>query len=185
VKIALVRHPRPQVAAGLCYGRSDLPEHPDAMGQIQAAMTHLASVVPAIIWSSPALRCRGMAEAAGHLAGSAPRFDARLLEMDFGAWENTAWDDVPRSQLDLWAADPWAFAAPGGERGADLVARVSSFHADLVVCDGNAVIVGHAGPLKVLRALLAGVAVDLMAPSMPIGSVEIIAPTARPTAGIH
>ena len=102
------------------------------------------------------------------------RLDHRLLELDFGAWEGLPWDAVPRGALDDWAADVHGFAAPGGESGSALIARVTGFYADLG--PGNHVIVAHGGPLKVLAALARGHTVDLLAPAQPLGSVLVIPP---------
>ena len=119
---------------------------------------------------SPARRCRMVAQALGP-----HRLDNRLQELDFGAWEGLAWDDVPRAGLDAWAADPWGFAPPGGESGAGLVARVRSFMAE---CQGgNHVIITHGGPLKVLGAILNHVDIDLLAPAPPPGSITISPPS--------
>jgi alpha-ribazole phosphatase len=100
--------------------------------------------------SSPSRRCREVAER----IRLPVRIDPRLQELDFGAWEGCAWDDLPREALDRWAADPVGFAPPGGESGADLIARVSSFAADLVAGDGDCIVVSHGGPLKILVPLL-------------------------------
>ncbi len=174
ISVALVRHPRPEVPPGICYGRLDLALHKDAPAQIEAAVHVLRSFAPACIWSSPALRCQAMARALAQAHAAPLHHDARLQEMDFGAWEGLPWNDVPRNALDLWAANPLAFAAPGGESGAELMARISAFHRDIVARGQSCVVVAHGGPLKLLRPLLLGAPVNLMAPSMPIGGVEII-----------
>ena len=173
IRVALIRHPRPLVAAGICYGRLDLAEHADAAVQIAAVVGALQFFAPAAVWSSPALRCQGMARAVAASCGAKLHQDVRLLEMDFGAWEGLAWDDVPREALDRWAQDPLGFAPPGGETGHALVKRVSAFHAAIVAHSKDCVVVTHGGPLKVLRALRGGVAIDLMAPAMAIGAVEL------------
>jgi alpha-ribazole phosphatase len=173
MRVALIRHPRPLVPAGTCYGRLDIPEHPDAAAQVAAAVVAVRSFRPAALWSSPALRCQGMARALAASLDTPLRHDARLLEMDFGAWEGMLWDNVPRDALDRWAGDPWGFAAPGGESGLELVARVSAFHDAIVEHASDCVIVTHGGPLKILRALRMGTEVDLMAPSMALGAVEL------------
>jgi alpha-ribazole phosphatase len=97
------------------------------------------------------------------------RVDRRLLELDFGEWEGCAWDDVPRIALDAWAADPWGFAPPGGETGAALVGRTRSFATEIAT--GDHVVVSHGGPLKVLRHILRGASIDLLAPAPGLGSV--------------
>jgi len=171
---ALVRHPRPLVAAGICYGRLDLAEHDDARGQIAAAVQSLGGFAAQAVWASPALRCAGMAAAIADALGVPAAFDRRLLEMDFGSWEGQAWDDLPRAEIDLWAADVMGFTPPCGENGAALVARVAGFADQICDFGRDCVVISHAGPLKVLRALLSRVSIDLLAPSMPIGRVEFV-----------
>jgi alpha-ribazole phosphatase len=164
VVIALVWHPPLAITHGICYGRNDLAiADPADIERIAAQLRHVGGIV----WSSPLQRCRLVADAIGP-----NQVDARLIEMDFGAWDGVAWDDIPRAALDLWAADPWTFAPPGGETGAALVARVTAFRTALPA--GDHVIVSHGGPLKVLTALLRGQPVDLMAPSPALGSVTFI-----------
>lgn len=173
MRVALIRHPRPWVRPGICYGRLDLPEHPDAVAQIALAIEALQLFATLSLWSSPAQRCRGMAAKLAASQGADLQYDSRLLEMDFGAWEGMPWDDVPRDGLDRWAADPLGFAAPGGESGQALIARVTAFHDDIVADARDCVVVSHGGPLKILRALRAGVPIDLMAPTMALGSVVV------------
>jgi alpha-ribazole phosphatase len=153
--------------AGRCYGRLDLPlaDPADGAGLVSA----LAPMRGAAIHTSPLARCRLVAEALAIAWGApAPAPDARLLELDFGAWEGRSWDAIPRADLDLWAADLWGFAPPGGESGAALVARVTAFRRGLT---RPAVVITHGGPLKVLLALAAGRPVDLARPSPAPGSI--------------
>ena len=158
--IALVRHPAVE-AGGRCYGRLDVGvADPASVGRLAAELAPLGGTV----WTSPARRCRLVAEALGD-----HRVDPRLQELDFGAWEGVPWDDVPRAGLDAWAADPWGFAPPGGESGAALVARVRAFAARCTV--GDHIVITHGGPLKVLAAVLRGEAVRLLSPAPPPGSI--------------
>lgn len=171
MRITLVRHPRPLVADGICYGRIDLPLHPGGMARIVEIVEELAVFGPVPVWSSPSLRCRATASAIAAGWDMQPVFDDRLRELDFGAWEGKAWDDVPRDALDRWAADPHGFAPPGGESGEALIQRVTAFHMRLRDEARNAVVVSHGGPLKLLLALLQGREVDLLAPPPDIGAV--------------
>ena len=169
MKIALVRHTAVDCAPGICYGRLDLPLAPASAGRdIGAVCAQLAAFGAARIWSSPALRCRRLAEALGD-----PILDDRLVELDLGAWEGKPWDEVPRADLDRWAADPLGFAAPGGETGRMLIARLTSFFEELLTQPGDHVVVSHGGPLRVLTALAFKRPVDLLEPAPPLGSVQI------------
>lgn len=143
----LIRHPKPVIDPGICYGRLDIAaEHVEA---VAAALQHgLPPGLP--VWSSPLRRCRTLAE---YLHAS-PQFDERLAEMDFGAWEGRRWDDIPRGEIDAWAADVAGYAPPGGESPLALQRRVLACIHALEVPE--AVIVTHAGVIRVLIAHLQG-----------------------------
>ncbi len=167
--IALVRHPAIQGAEGICYGRLDFPlAAPER--DIALIAQQLRSLSSPIVYSSPAGRCRVVAE----WLGFPVRFEMRLQELDFGAWEGRRWCDVSREALDQWAADPLGFAPPNGESGAQLIGRISEFAAELRCEPGDRIVVTHGGPLKVLMPALRREAIDLLAPSPPMGSVNIL-----------
>jgi alpha-ribazole phosphatase len=160
--IRLVRHP-PVDAGGRCYGRLDLPLADPADADLLAARI---GPVARTVWTSPAQRCRLVAARLGP-----HRVDARLQELDFGAWEGMAWDAVPRAMLDAWAADPWNFAPPGGESAAALAERVRAVAPSLE--DGD-VLITHGGPLRMLAAVLTGGPIDPLAPAPPPSSIQSI-----------
>lgn len=146
--VLLIRHPAVLVAPGTCYGRLDLDLHPDAAADAARLRAVIADTAGRV-WTSPARRCRS-------LAGGNATVDARLRELDFGAWEGLAWDTVPRAALDRWAADPPGFAPPDGESGAALLFRVEAFHADLRAAGRDAIVVAHGGRLSCWRRCCAG-----------------------------
>jgi len=166
LRVMLVRHLPTDLPPGHCYGRLDLA--PGRKGDPRPVLAALPGIHAARLFSSPARRCLALAETLSAATGLPVTPDPRLLELDFGDWEGRPWDAVPREALDRWAADPWGFAPPGGESGAALVARLRGFRAAL---REDCIIVSHGGPLKVLRQILAGGAVDLLAPAQPMGSV--------------
>lgn len=147
MRLWLIRHPQPAVAAGKCYGRTDLALQEDPQPLAERLRALLPAAVP--VYSSPLQRCRRLAE----LLHPAPLFDERLREIDFGTWEMQPWDTLDRALLDAWAADPFHFVPPGGEAVAALRARVAGFLAGL---SAEAVLVAHAGVMKVCAAELAG-----------------------------
>jgi len=139
----LVRHPEPFVAAGVCYGRLDVPAR--NAGAVAARLrAQLPEGLP--VWTSPSRRCRELAE----LLLPHPAIDDRLSEMNFGAWEGRAWDDIPRAELDAWAADVGGYAPPGGESALALQRRALDFVTGLDAPES--VIVTHAGVIRVLVA---------------------------------
>lgn len=142
-RLHFIRHPLPIIDAGICYGRCDVPA-----SQIEQVAKTLISVLPADLplWSSPLVRCRTLAER----LHPQPIIDNRLAEMHFGDWEGKRWDDIPRAELDAWAADVAGYAPPGGESPRDLQRRALDFVASLDVPE--AVIVTHAGVIRTLLA---------------------------------
>ena len=165
-----MRHPAVAGAAGRCYGRLDLQLADPA--SVTPIVTALAPMRGATIHTSPLARCQLVAQTLAASWGQAsPTKDARLLEMDFGAWDGMAWDDLPRADLDRWAADLAGFAPPGGESGAALVARVTEFWQMVSGLAGAQVVVTHGGPLKVLMALAEARSVDLSRPTLPTGGI--------------
>ena len=144
MQVFLIRHPRPAIAPGVCYGQLDI----DCV-EVDAVAGKLRRVLPAGIpvFSSPLRRARRLAEALSENT----RIDARLCEIHFGAWEGQRWDAIERGQLDAWADDVLGFVPPGGESVATLYARAQAFAASLDPNLLNVAVVTHAG---VMRALL-------------------------------
>lgn len=145
MQLYLIRHPAPQVADGTCYGLTDLALAED----VAAAAARIASQLPPDLpmFSSPLQRCRQLADA----LHAAPRIDARLQEMNFGAWEMRPWAEIQREALDGWAADPLGYTPPQGESVAQLQRRVQGFLAEIRAASvERAVLVTHAGVIKVI-----------------------------------
>ncbi|ABX38315.1 Phosphoglycerate mutase [Delftia acidovorans SPH-1] len=123
-RLWLVRHARPLVAPGICYGRLDMQA--DAQSTADAAQAlHLALPADCLLAHSPLRRCRQLAQALQALRpGLASAMDSRLLEMDFGEWEGQPWDALDRSAIDAWAADLAGHAPGRGESLATMLRRV-------------------------------------------------------------
>ncbi|CAN7617253.1 histidine phosphatase family protein [Pseudoduganella sp. LjRoot289] len=163
MRLILIRHPQPLVAPGVCYGSSDLPAEPKDLERVLAELRTSASIgsgkahAPLIpddtpLYASPLLRCAALA----HRLGT-PVLDARLAEMDFGAWELRSWDDIPRAEVDAWAADLVHYRPGGGENVLLVAARVAAFRAELLrQPHAQAAIICHAGTIRLLTALQAG-----------------------------
>jgi len=143
MRLHLIRHPRPGIEPGICYGQLDIPAEIEMAGLVRLK-SELPPGLP--VWSSPLQRCRKLAER----LHPQPIFDERLAEMNFGDWEGRRWDAIPRHELDAWAADIAGYAPPGGESPAALQQRALEFVAGLVAPE--AVIVTHAGVIRTLLA---------------------------------
>lgn len=147
----LLRHTRPAVAEGICYGRSDLDLAPDFEAALAVILRDLPPV--ACVVTSPLSRCRRLAEAIAAERALPLACDQRLREMDFGAWEGTPWAAVPRAELDAWAADFHGARPHGGESVAMLAARVGAALAETPASRPPVLWVAHSGVARAAAAL--------------------------------
>jgi broad specificity phosphatase PhoE len=123
--------------------------------------------------SSPLTRARNTMELLrGELAldPAGYRTDARLAELSFGRWEGFTFADIKAREADRLALatrehDKWGFVPPGGESYADLLVRVSAWHAEVT---RDTIVVSHGG---VARTLIAYFEVEPPA-AAPIHSIE-------------
>lgn len=146
----LVRHPLADVAPNTCYGNSDVGLVEDVAG----CATRLRTILPreAMFVSSPLRRCLELAQALGK-----PFIEPRLREIDFGAWELRRFDEIPRDEIDAWAAEPLSFRPPDGETVSEMATRAI---AALSEWTGNTaapvVFISHGGPLRAIAGHLLG-----------------------------
>jgi alpha-ribazole phosphatase len=160
--VIFLRHPRPGVDSGICYGRLDLDIHEDGHGQIERAV-ELAP--PArLLLASPALRCRKLAEAIARRHRLEIRFDERLWEMNMGDWEGLPWKDIPRHLSDPWLADPFNLACPNGESFRQVQERVTQALAEH---DEETIVVCHAGPIRAVQMAWTGLTFSEAFASVP------------------
>jgi len=163
MQLHLIRHPRPAVEPGICYGQTDLglAESPAAVAE------RLRPLLPEsfALHASPLARARLLAESLGR-----PRLDERLKEIHFGDWEGRSFTDIG-SAIDDWAADPLGFRPPGGESPREMATRVLQWLAEhgLTPRTPDAtgiraspplpdalVVVAHGGPLRAIAGHLLG-----------------------------
>lgn len=158
MRLHLVRHLKPTVDAGVCYGRSDVTVDPALMEQ---ALPALQAALPACrVVSSPLLRCASLAE---RLSASVS-YDARLAELDFGNWELRRWDNIARAEIDAWADDLALYRPGGGESVFAMALRIAAFYDELTRdAVPDTIIVCHAGSIRLLAARHAGLAPEAMA----------------------
>jgi alpha-ribazole phosphatase len=154
VKLHLVRHPRPDVGQGLCYGASDVSVVESELARVHAALNAAGLPGALPVYTSPLQRCLQLAR---RLHARTFRVDARLAEMDFGSWELRAWDAIPRTEVDAWAADLLHYRPGGAECVLDVARRIAAFVKDLRQAGHpEALLVCHAGTIRLLSAMRDG-----------------------------
>ena len=107
-----------------------------------------------LIVSSPLSRCLDFARKLAAVLGIPLEVDERWQEMDFGQWEGKTAEEIlstPDSGLlDFWQ-DPINTAPPGGESLPAVQARVLRAWHELLDRQRNALVVTHAGPIRIVR----------------------------------
>ncbi|KFI09037.1 histidine phosphatase family protein [Massilia sp. BSC265] len=153
MRLILVRHPQPDVAPGLCYGSTDVAASTSAIAQVVGTLREAGLPGTLPVFASPLSRCALLARE----LGVPVTLDARLAEMDFGAWEMRAWDTIARAEVDAWTADLLHYRPGGGENVLDVARRVAAFRDELRHAGHpGALLVCHAGTIRMLSALHLG-----------------------------
>ena len=163
----LVRHARPLVAPGICYGSMDVEADADHTWE---CATQLAQQLPddVQIWTSPQRRCRALCDALSALRpGLNVREDARLREMDFGCWEGVAWEDIRRAALDAWTRDFLHERFGGAENVAQVLQRVASAWRDARSQPSPVLWITHAGVIRAATLIRNGLPATVQARDWP------------------
>jgi alpha-ribazole phosphatase len=152
-RLLLLRHAEPaDDARGRCYGTLDVGLSERGRRRAQELAGRLEA--PAAVYSSPRVRALETAELA---FGVRPIADERLRELDFGEFEGRTYDEIERSQPELyrrWMETPTQVEFPRGESYALLRRRVLDSLAEILARHPaeTVAIVAHGG---VVRAILA------------------------------
>ncbi|MEL0614576.1 histidine phosphatase family protein [Marinomonas arenicola] len=155
MKLYLVRHPQPDVEKGLCYGQTDVPLRKGWPVHAEKLKQHLYQRIQqddATFFHSPLERAAKLGVFISQ--GQSQAKDA-LKELDFGCWENTLWQSIPRESIESWFEDILHATPYQGESLQALADRVWTWW--LSVREGAAehlILVTHAGVIKVLVSLL-------------------------------
>lgn len=155
-RIALLRHgPTVWNVEGRIQGSRDIPLSADGRARM-ASLCLPAEFREARAFSSPLSRARETAEL---LCLKDVTVDARLSEHNWGNWEGMTREEIlVRDGKDAFvrAGTGAQFTPSGGERTADLIARVASFLGDVGKAGQDAVAVAHRGVLRSAYAIATG-----------------------------
>ena len=168
--LRLARHARPLVAAGVCYGASDLDA--DAALTLTAAQA-LALELPqgTSVQTSPLKRCQQLADALQNLRPDLTfSTDTRLREMDFGYWEGVAWADIPRAAVDAWTADFASHRFGGKESAQEVLVRVGSAW-DELQANEDMLWITHSGVAQAATLLQQGIRQIVHAKDWPVSTL--------------
>ncbi|CAN5480678.1 alpha-ribazole phosphatase [soil metagenome] len=148
MEIYLVRHTKPDVAKGICYGQADIDITETFYDEAAIIKQHVPEFI-STIYCSPLQRCSKLAQ---HLY---PRhtiqYHDELMEIDCGKWELQAWDNIDKAALQPWMDDLINVPIADGESYTDLYERVNRKFNQILQQELPAVIVAHGG---VIRSIL-------------------------------
>lgn len=170
MSILLIRHTRVVGTAGICYGRHEV----QLADTFESELTELLAKLPghiAAVWSSPARRCRALAE---RVARHTPvTIDTRLAELHFGQWEGRPWEELKGAAVEAWMNDPWRVRPPEGETVPEMVARVRACRDEIQkIPTRPVVVITHAGVIRAWRSLVEKRAVaDLFSETIPYAGI--------------
>jgi len=146
-------------------GYSDIPLSAQGRAQALWLAQRLKEETISAICTSDLVRARETAEIIAHQRTSAVpmRVSAAWREIDFGDWEGLTYVEIVerfKDQLGFFV-DPEHYSPPNGESLAHLQQRVKTglagiVHSHALSTDGDVVIVGHGGPLRILLCSILG-----------------------------
>ncbi len=159
MKLTLVRHTSLDIAPSICYGQSDISVSTNFENERILLQKKLAAFEFDAIYASPLVRCHQLAQALctderfGHTSENI-KLDGRLKELNFGDWEMSPWNAIPREEFDVWADDYANLAPPNGETFSELHTRAKSFVEDVSShSQGKSIlVVTHGGFIRALIA---------------------------------
>lgn len=147
--IDLIRHTRPQIEDGICYGQTDVSladSHPDEFAEVaKTILSHYDAVI-----SSPLQRC---ARLAATIEGDTNLHDQRIMEYNFGDWELLPWSDFKSERAQNWMDNFVDQPAPNGDSIITMQERVMDFWSELLTKEHEKVaVVTHSGVQRLIHA---------------------------------
>ena len=149
MEIHLIRHTKVNVATNICYGQTDVELRSNYIEDFKGVK--LDSDYDLIV-SSPLKRCTQMAD----FFNLTYLEDSRLQELNFGEWENSPWEKIPKHEIDPWYKDYITTRPPHGESLLDFKNRIEEFKEDFIArCQREKIlIITHSGVIRMFLQLI-------------------------------
>jgi len=155
-RIYLVRHGETAWSlTGQHTGRNDIPLTPKGEEDARKLAPRLRKATFAAVFSSPLQRARRTCELAGY--GDRAQLNPDLMEWNYGDYDGVTGADI-RVKRPGW--NLFRDGCPGGERLADVLARVDRAIPLLRATAGDAIVFAHGHLLRVLTARWLGLPPD-------------------------
>lgn len=147
--IHIIRHTRPNIEPGICYGQTDIGLAETFETESDCVVEKLLACYDAV-YTSPLQRCYRLSK---KLKSKVLKSDSRLMEYNFGEWELMPWNEFKSDAAQSWMNNYTEQAAPNGDSLVDMKARVTEFWSELLKKNHNtAAIVTHSGVQRLIHA---------------------------------
>ncbi|HEV3232358.1 MAG TPA: histidine phosphatase family protein [Candidatus Dormibacteraeota bacterium] len=159
-RLYLVRHARPEVHdPPRCRGRTDVGLAPSGIEQAARLGAAFAGLGLEAVYSSPLHRATATAAPIGAAAGVEVLVRPGLAEIDFGAFEDRAFDEIAASEPEVfgrWMAAPTTVRFPGGESFGEMRERALAVLGEITRRHpgGTVALVAHGGPIRAILGRL-------------------------------
>jgi alpha-ribazole phosphatase/probable phosphoglycerate mutase len=178
-RLVLLRHAEPEEdSRGRCYGSLDVGLSPAGLEHAKRLARDLAALPLDAVYSSPRRRALDTAAQIATVHGLATEVDDRLRELDFGILEGRRYEEIERSEPELfraWMETPTEASFPGGESYDDLRLRAVAACDEIRGCHGCALVVTHGGVVRaVVSECLAIPAAAIFRLDQSYGGVTIV-----------
>ncbi len=169
MEVYIIRHTPVAVGKDTCYGQTNVPLSGTFLQDVERIKSQLPTEFDAV-YCSPLQRCSELAAA---LSFKNNINEKALMEMNFGDWENTKWNDINAIELDRWMNDFVNESTPNGESLQALYERSKTFFDDLRSLSHHKVLlITHAGVIRCLWAYLLAIPLQNIF-KIPVGYNEV------------
>ncbi len=169
MQIFVTRHTKVLAGRETCYGQTNVPLAESFVEEALAIKEKLPTDFDAIFCSTLD-RCKVLAT---EMQLKNIQHDERLIEFNFGDWENKLWNDLDQTELNTWMNDFVNLPAPNGENILTLYERVSSFLDEMRSKNHKKVLlITHAGVIRCIWSYLLEMPLKNMF-KIPVGFGEI------------
>lgn len=170
-----IRHTQTTAGQGVCYGQSDVLPNERFQHDIKLIRKQLADYNFDLIYSSPLIRCKLLAENA--FPKHSIQYHNDLMELNFGKWEMKSWDVISQTEYGIqWMEQFETLPCPEGESYLELKKRVFNFLESIEkkYQTKNILLVTHAGVIYCLLSILKNLPLKEVFTLYPIQFGQII-----------
>ena len=150
--LLFLRHAEPEEdSRGRCYGSLDVGLSRAGAEHAERLARELAGLPLDAVYSSPRRRALDTAAPIAAVHNLVPEADNRLRELDFGILEGRRYEEIERSEPELfcaWMETPTEVSFPGGESYADLRRRAVAACDEIRRRNPCALVVTHGGVVR-------------------------------------